>query len=190
MCGTPYTEKVKKLKVLKTEEFEKWLTKQQPKTRVLIQARIDLLSLQHFGFHKRFEGLIELKWKNGLLYTHSCGATQLLLLSTEEIKMANKKTSTKRSKSGMKSLKENETFQSDTLKDTHLVIETLLECIKENDLDSFREVLAAHLMTVNKVELAKKAGIGRRTIYDLLDPEKEFNPGLGTVSALIQAIAA
>ena len=58
------------------------------------------------------------------------------------------------------------------------------------DLDSFRELLAAHLMTVNKVDLAKKAGIGRRTIYDLIDPNKEFNPELSTVSALIRALAA
>ena len=87
-------------------------------------------------------------------------------------------------------MRENESFQSQTLKDTQAVIETLLDCIKENDLDSFREVLAAHLMTVNKVELAKKSGIGRRTIYDLLDPEKDFNPGIGTISALIQAMAA
>jgi DNA-binding phage protein len=45
-------------------------------------------------------------------------------------------------------------------------------------------------MTVNKMALAKKAGIGRRTLYDLIDPKKEFNPELSTVSALIQALAA
>lgn len=48
----------------------------------------------------------------------------------------------------------------------------------------------AHLMTVNKMELAKKAGIGRRTLYDLIDPKKEFNPELSTISALMQALAA
>jgi len=45
-------------------------------------------------------------------------------------------------------------------------------------------------MTVNKMELAKKAGIGRRTLYDLIDPQKDFNPELSTISAIIKAIAA
>ena len=31
----------------------------------MVTARLDLLSLGHLGNHKRFEGLIELKWKNG-----------------------------------------------------------------------------------------------------------------------------
>jgi putative addiction module killer protein len=31
----------------------------------LVAARVDLLSVGHFGDHKRFEGLIELRWKNG-----------------------------------------------------------------------------------------------------------------------------
>jgi len=52
------------------------------------------------------------------------------------------------------------------------------------------KALFAHLMTVYKVALVKKAGIGRRTLYDLIDPKKEFNPELSAVSALIQALAA
>ena len=60
---------------------------------------------------------------------------------------------------------------------------------KLGDVDSFREVLAAHFMTANKTLIAKKAGIGRRTLYDLLDPKKDFNPELSTISALINAIA-
>jgi DNA-binding phage protein len=45
-------------------------------------------------------------------------------------------------------------------------------------------------MTANKAAIAKKAGIGRRTLYDLIDPKKEFNPELSTVSAVIRALAA
>ena len=100
------------------------------------------------------------------------------------------KTSKKLSKSGTKSLKVHAPFKSKDLQDSSVVIEVLLECIRINDLDSFREVLAAHLMTVNKMELAKKAGIGRRTIYDLIDLEQEFNPELATISALISSLAA
>ena len=87
-------------------------------------------------------------------------------------------------------MKVHEPFKSKELKDANLVIETLLDCIKTGDLETFREVLVAHLMTVNKVSLALRAGIGRRTIYDLIDPKKEFNPELSTVSAVIRALAA
>lgn len=81
-------------------------------------------------------------------------------------------------------------FTSPELKDPKLVSEALLECIKTGDLDSFRDVLASYLMTANKMELAKKAGLGRRTLYDILDPKKKFNPELSTVSAVIRALAA
>jgi len=77
-------------------------------------------------------------------------------------------------------LKEYVPFKSDILKDSNVVTEALLDCIRTNDLESFRELLAAHLLTVNKMELAKKAGIGRRTLYDLIDTKKEFNPGKNT----------
>ncbi len=96
----------------------------------------------------------------------------------------------KQRKSGMKSLKEHVPFASKELKDPELVAERLLECIKSGDLDSFRDVLVAHLATVNKFAIAKKAGIARRTLYDLLDPSKKFNPELSTVSAVIRALAA
>ncbi len=103
--------------------------------------------------------------------------------------MAKSTTSKNLKKSGIK-LTVHRPFQSKELKNTKLVIEVLLDCIRENDLDSFREVLVAHLLTVNKMALAKKAGIGRRTLYDLLDPKKKFNPELETVTALFQALAA
>ena len=96
----------------------------------------------------------------------------------------------KRKKSGTKFLKAHEPFGSKELKNPHLVAETLLECIKRGDIESFREVLMAHLMTTNKAAIAKKAGIGRRTLYDLIDPKKDFNPELSTISAVIRALAA
>lgn len=105
--------------------------------------------------------------------------------------MAKIATSKKQKKSAAKkSLKVHAPFKSKILKNSEVVADTLLDCIKTGDLESFREVLYAHLMTVNKMALAKKAGIGRRTLYDLIDPKKEFNPELSTISALIQALAA
>ena len=104
--------------------------------------------------------------------------------------MAKTVTSKKRKGSGMKSLTEHVPFASPELKNPKLVSETLLDCIRTGDLNSFRDVLAAHLATANKARLAKKAGIGRRTLYDIMDPKKKFNPELATVSAVIRALAA
>ena len=104
--------------------------------------------------------------------------------------MAKAVTSKKRKRSGTKSLTEYVPFSSPELKNPKLVSETLLECIKTGDLDSFRDVLVAHLVTANKARLAKKAGIGRRTLYDIMDTSKKFNPELSTVSAVIRALAA
>ena len=104
--------------------------------------------------------------------------------------MAKAKTLKKPRKSEMKFLKEHEPFVSSELKDPSIVVETLLECIREGDVESFREVLTAHMMTSNKALIAKKAKIGRRTLYDLLDPSKKFNPEFSTVTAIIRAIAA
>ena len=64
MCASAHT-KYMTYRILKTGEFELWLSKQQPKIMTLVMARLDLLSIGHFGDHKRFEGLIELRWKNG-----------------------------------------------------------------------------------------------------------------------------
>ena len=76
------------------------------------------------------------------------------------------------------------------MKDTKGVIDTLIECILEGDSESFRGVLYSHLRTTNKLQWAKKIGIGRRTLYDLLDPKKKFNPEFETISAILKNIAA
>lgn len=99
-------------------------------------------------------------------------------------------TSKKQKKSRTKFLKVHEPYASKELKNAKLVQDTLLDCIKNGDLGSFREVLIAYLVTANKTSLAKKAGIGRQTLYDLIDLKKKFNPELSTVSAVIHAIAA
>ena len=104
--------------------------------------------------------------------------------------MAKVVTSKKQKKLGMKFLKVHEPFTSKELKNSKLVIETLLDCIRSGDIESFREVLTAHLMTVNKTKIAAKSGIGRRTLYDLMDPKKDFNPELSTISAIIKSLAA
>lgn len=104
--------------------------------------------------------------------------------------MARKTTSKKVKVSETRSLRVYDPYASKTLKNSKLVSEVLLDCIKTGDLDSFREVLVGHLLVSNKTKIAKTAGIGRRTLYDLLDPKKKFNPELSTISAVIRALAA
>jgi putative addiction module killer protein len=72
---------MKTYQILRTSEFDRWFGEQAPKLRTILQARLDLLSIGHFGDHKRFEGLIELRWKNGTrVYSFLWGQTIVVAL--------------------------------------------------------------------------------------------------------------
>lgn len=101
--------------------------------------------------------------------------------------MGKKKTSAKRKGSSLRLLTHD---PRKSLKDKGEVLETLLECLVRNDIEAFRDVLIAHLRTVNKVRLAAETDIGRRTLYDLMDGSKPFNPTIGTLGSLFKALAA
>lgn len=75
------------------------------------------------------------------------------------------------------------------LKDKKLIKEVLMDSLMENDLETFRDVLIAHIKTMSKTELAQKTGLGRRTLYDLMD-EKKFDPRLSTIGALLSKLAS
>ena len=67
--------------VLTTSEFDEWLENLPPKSRVIITARLDLVAIGHFGNHKRFEGLVELRWKNGnRIYSFMWGSSIVVAL--------------------------------------------------------------------------------------------------------------
>lgn len=55
-----------KYSVLRTNDLDQWLTHLPPKTRAIVLARLDMISIGHFGDHKRFDGLLELRWLNGI----------------------------------------------------------------------------------------------------------------------------
>ena len=97
------------------------------------------------------------------------------------------KTSKKPKSSSKKSLKE---FKPSTslLLNKKLVAEVLVESLLENDIQTFQDVLVSHLRTLSKTELAKQTGLGRRTLYDLIEG-KNFDPRLSTLSALLSKIA-
>jgi DNA-binding phage protein len=77
--------------------------------------------------------------------------------------MAKAKTSKKLKASSTHTLKKHEP-NTKLLADKKLVVEVLIEALFTNDLNTFRDVLIAHLRTISKTELAKKTGIGRRKI--------------------------
>ncbi|MBI1861748.1 MAG: hypothetical protein HYR96_12600 [Deltaproteobacteria bacterium] len=101
--------------------------------------------------------------------------------------MGKKRTSSKPSGSRQKLTKHDYTK---TLKDRRLILETLIECLVENDTESFQDVLVAHLRTVSKSKLAVETKLGRQTLYDLLDRNKPFNPTLTTIGSILQSLAA
>jgi DNA-binding phage protein len=79
---------------------------------------------------------------------------------------------------------------SKTLKDRKLVLDTLLDCLVRNDVETFQDVLVAHLRTVSKSKLASETKLGRQTLYDLLDEKKPFNPSLTTLGSILKSLAA
>jgi DNA-binding phage protein len=101
--------------------------------------------------------------------------------------MGKTKTSGKRKSSSLKLVEHD---YSKTLSDRKLVLETLLECLVQNDVDTFQDVLVAHLRTVSKSKLAVETKLGRQTIYDLLNEKKKFNPTLTTLSSILKTLAA
>lgn len=76
------------------------------------------------------------------------------------------------------------------LADKKAVAEILLEALAQGDEDTFREVLIGHLKTVSKLNLSRDTGIGRQTLYDLMDESKAFDPKLSTVLAIFKSLAA
>ena len=45
------------------------------------------------------------------------------------------------------------------MRDRAHIAKALIECIVENDMEAFKEILSGHMRVINKDELAKKTGI-------------------------------
>ena len=74
------------------------------------------------------------------------------------------------------------------LQKPEVVAQALWQCLVENDVDAFKEILRSHLEVTNKDELAKKAGIPRRTLFRMLSPEG--NPTLENLGKIIHQLCA
>ena len=103
--------------------------------------------------------------------------------------MAKTRTSVKQKKYSLKSLKKHDLFATH-LKDAELIKEILVDALMTNDLETFQDVLVAHLRTTSKSKLSAKTKLGRQTLYDLIDEKKDFNPTLSTLGSILKAIAA
>lgn len=74
------------------------------------------------------------------------------------------------------------------LQQPDIIAHALWECLVENDIEAFKEILRSHLEVVNKDSLAKKAGIPRRTLFRMLSPEG--NPTLENLGKIIHQLCA
>src|SRR6266704_1153515 len=99
--------------------------------------------------------------------------------------MARSATTVKHRNLSLKFLRKHDIFGSH-LKDAKLVKEVLVEALMNNDLETFQDVLTAHIRTVSKSKLAAKTKIGRQSLYDLIDEEEEFNPTLSTLGSILK----
>ncbi len=64
----------------------------------------------------------------------------------------------------------------------------LWQCLIENDILAFKEILRSHLEVMNKHQLAKKAGIPQRALFRMLSPEG--NPTLENLGKIIHQLCA
>jgi len=78
---------------------------------------------------------------------------------------------------------------SKRLRNSKLIKEILVEALLNDDLETFRDVLIAHLVAQPKSKLARETGLGRQTIYDLIKPNGDFNPTLDTLGALLKKVS-
>jgi probable addiction module antidote protein len=74
------------------------------------------------------------------------------------------------------------------MRDKAHIAKALIECIVENDMEAFKEILSGHMRVINKDELAKKTGISKRTLFRMVSPEG--NPTLENASKVIHELCA
>lgn len=95
----------------------------------------------------------------------------------------------KKQKRSFKVLQQHNSFKGD-FSNPKIIKEILVKALMDNDLETFEDILIAHLRASSKSKLSRQSGLGRQTLYDLLDENKEFNPTLSTLAALLKTLAA
>jgi len=64
----------------------------------------------------------------------------------------------------------------------------LFDALKEEDVESFKEILVAHLEAKVKTKIAKAHGLSERTMYEALS--EMGNPSLKTIAKIIKMACA
>jgi probable addiction module antidote protein len=125
--------------------------------------------------------------------------------SKAETYMPKKKTSSKLKKS-LGALKKTRSFdfnqmESITLKkgvklvahdpneflvDAAKIKEALMEALFDGDVDSFKDILAAHLGALDKANLSKASGVSRATVFRMLSHNS--NPSLENVAKVLKTL--
>ena len=88
-------------------------------------------------------------------------------------------------KKGVKTIKDN---SIQNLKDKQRVREALSECLFSDDMETFKEILKAHLEVRNISNFSKETGLPRKTIYRILEPDS--NPTLKNITKLLNKLCA
>lgn len=88
-------------------------------------------------------------------------------------------------KKGVKTVKDN---SLKNLKNKKRVREALAECLFSDDMDTFKKILKAHLEVRNISNFAKEAGLSRKTVYRILEPDS--NPTLKNITKLLNKLCA
>lgn len=73
------------------------------------------------------------------------------------------------------------------LRDKKQIRLALMECIVDGDIDSFKDILSAHLDVISKDKLSEKSNVSRRTLYRMLT--KEGNPTLKNIINVFRALS-
>ncbi|MGZ3744423.1 MAG: helix-turn-helix domain-containing transcriptional regulator [Pseudobdellovibrionaceae bacterium] len=112
--------------------------------------------------------------------------------------MANRKTSTKPTKSLKKSTPKKlkiggmtftEHSPTQWIKDNpDVMLNGLIEALREGDKEAVQDIIGALVRSKNITEVARKSKISRTLIYEAIDKKK--NPTLGTICKLMQSFAS
>lgn len=69
--------------------------------------------------------------------------------------------------------------------DEHFIADAIWDCLKNDNPEGVVEIIEAHLATVNKQKLAKKACLPRSTLYNTL---KNKNPTIRTLAKMVHCV--
>lgn len=75
---------------------------------------------------------------------------------------------------------------AEELRNEKFIAQALWECLKDNDTESFMEILEAHLKASNILKISTEKDIARSTIYNAL---KHGNPTLRTLGKLVHSFS-